>query len=130
MKNFLSASWFKIGLLFIGVAVIWILYAALVVQPREQRELSLQREQTLKAEEQSKQTEITTQREQCIAGAKATLNSNVAIDDEFCSKCDQYSYNVNLENQCLDGCLNLKTKSLDKYKQSEKLCLDRYPLGN
>jgi|SRR3989344_8017411 len=117
--NFLKQNWFKLGILAIGIVITYSFYQVFIIQPRAEREEEKTAEETLRSEAKGNL-------ERCIADAKDVLRTKKAIDDEFCAKCDGYVDNYTLQNQCLDGCLELSTKSLNEYKETERTCFQRF----
>ena len=109
-KDWLKENWFKLGLLIIGLILVYFFYQISVVQPRIEREAEKAAESSQQLEEKARRAEVKDNFDRCIADAKDVLRTKKAIDDEFCAKCDGYASNYALEKQCLDGCLDLSTK--------------------
>lgn len=125
-KIWLKLNWFKLGLLVMGLFLVYFLYQISVVQPRIKKEEKQTAKSSQSLEEETRRAEVKDNLDRCIALAKDVLKTKDAIDDKFCAKCDGYAGKYALEKQCLDGCLDLSSKSLSEYKEEEKVCFQRF----
>ena len=92
-----------------------------------QQEIKFQKDILDNEQIEQKKQEINGLRQICIDKARETLRTDSVIDDKFCAECDGYANNLIIEKQCHKDCLDLSTKSLDKYKNTEETCFKRYP---